>query len=173
MGIYGRAPQPTAMRVLNGNPSHRPLPQNEPQYANVVPQPPSKLTAAAQKVWDTLVTEMAASGVLRSVDGFALCQLCEDQAWLDELRAGVRSMARELAKQAKKKGHPLPGGPLVALSRTTDGRRSFNSIRELSSSLIAQRREFGLTPASNSRVETSGFGEGSIRLLDPFEAAIA
>jgi hypothetical protein len=101
---------------------------------------------------------MAGSGVLRTIDALALMQLCEDQADLHNLRRGMEQMSRDLLKKAKEQKKHLPGGPLVQLSRTIEGRRTLSTIRELSASLIVQRREFGLTPASHSRVESWGAG---------------
>jgi hypothetical protein len=112
---------------------------------------------------------MAPSGVLRPVDAGALAMLCEDMAMLELLRKGLGEMAREIAKQAKKQGKSVVGGPMVHLSRTIEGRRTLSTIRELAAQIIVQRREFGLTPASNSRVESSGIG-GSI--MDPLETAL-
>ena len=82
--------------MLEGNRGRRSLPTNEPQYLPEVPERPSGMSAGARKIWDMLVGEMAASGVLRPVDALALAQLCEDQAMLDTLRKGMDQMAREL-----------------------------------------------------------------------------
>ena len=88
---------------------------------------------------------------------------------LDVLRKGLAQMAGEIAKQAKNQNKSVVGGPMVHLSRTIEGRRTLATIRELSGQIIVQRREFGLTPASNTRVESSGVN-GS--LMDPLEAAL-
>ncbi len=53
--------------------------------------------------YTTLVNEMAASRVLRSVDALALGQLCEDQAMLDTLRKGMAEMTREIAVKRRKR----------------------------------------------------------------------
>jgi phage terminase small subunit len=152
---------------LNGNPSRRPLPENEPQYTTGVPERPKGMSAEARRVWNELVREMAPSGVLRLVDAGALAMLCEDTAMLETLRKGLADMAKEIAKQAKKQGKSVVGGPMVHLSRTIEGRRTLATIRELTAQVIVQRREFGLTPASNSRVAGSASGT-----IDPLEAAL-
>ena len=170
MGARGPAPTPTAVRRANGNPSRRPLPENEPQYKAGIPNTPPGLSAAAKKIWETLVAEMAASGVLRLVDGHALADLCEDQAMLDELRKGLSDLKREITKKAKADKKALPGGALLQLSRTNEGRRTLSTIRELAGQIIIQRREFGLTPASNSRV--SAVGGGGADNMDSLEAAL-
>ena len=170
MGLRGPPPKPTHIRILEGNRGRRPLPANEPQYPPGVPERPSGMSAGGRKIWITLVSEMAASGVLRTVDALALMQLCEDQAMLDTLRKGMAEMTREISKKAKEKKMELPGGPLIQLSRTIEGRRTLSTIRELSAQIIVQRREFGLTPASNGRVQTAG-GSGS-GFMDPLEQAL-
>ena len=156
--------------MLEGNRARRPLPANEPQYPPGVAERPSGMSSGGKKIWDTLVREMAASGVLRTVDALALMQLCEDQAMLDTLRKGMAEMTREISKKAKEKKMELPGGPLIQLSRTIEGRRTLSTIRELSSQIIVQRREFGLTPASNGRGQTAG--DGSSGFMDPLEKAL-
>lgn len=169
MGRRGPAPKPTAVRRVEGNRSHRALPVNEPQYAVGIPDRPAAMSAGARRIWDQLVIEMAPTGVLRTVDALALAQLCEDQSTLNELRAGLRKMTAEIARQAKSGNKKLPGGALLALSRSIEGRRTLATIRELSSQIIVQRREFGLTPASNGRVQAHGV---SVFAIDPLEAKL-
>ncbi len=169
MGVRGTLPTPTKIRVLNGNPSRRPLPANEPQFVPGVPDRPTGMSAGARKQWDGLVSEMANSGVLRRVDGGALAMLCEDLAMLDTLRKGLAAQASEITKKAKEKKQQISGNALTALSRTTEGRRTLSTIRELSAQIIIQRREFGLTPSSSTRVQASG---GGAQFIDPLEQAL-
>ena len=168
MGVRGTLPTPTKIRILNGNPSRRPLPTNEPQFAPGIPDRPP-MSAGARKQWDALVDEMALSGVLRRVDGGALAMLCEDLAMLDTLRKGLAAQAREITNKANEKKQQISGNALTALSRTTEGRRTLSTIRELSAQIIIQRREFGLTPSSSTRVQSSG---GAAQFIDPLEQAL-
>ena len=131
MGLRGPPPKPTRMRILEGNRGRRPLPANEPQYPPGVPERPRGMSVGAQKIWGALAGEMAASGVLRTVDALALMQLCEDQAMLDTLRKGMAEITQEISKKAKENKMELPGGPLIQLSRTIEGRRTLSTIREL------------------------------------------
>jgi len=169
MGVRGTLPTPTKIRILNGNPSRRPLPTNEPQFSPGVPDLPVGMSVGARKQWDGLVGEMANSCVLRRVDGGALAMLCEDLAMLDTLRRGLAAQAREITKKAKEKQQQLSGNALTALSRTTEGRRTLSTIRELSAQIIIQRREFGLTPSSSTRVQASA---GGTQFIDPLEQAL-
>ncbi len=155
--------------MINGNPSRRPLPANEPQFAPGVPKRPKAMSAGARKEWNDLVGELASSGVLRLVDAGALAMLCEDLAMLDTLRKGLAAQAGEITRKAKEKQQQITGNALTVLSRSTEGRRTLSTIRELSAQIIIQRREFGLTPSSSARVQASWQGA---QFIDPLEAAL-
>jgi phage terminase small subunit len=155
MGLRGPAPKPTGIRVLEGNRSKRPLPENEPQYEGGAPAPPKRMSRAAKRIWDELSTEMVNSGVLRPVDQRALWQLSEDEALLEEGYVGLQKMANALKAEAQKQGKHLPAGPMFALLGMTNGRLAMSAIRDLASRVIIERREFGLTPASRSRISAS------------------
>ena len=155
MGLRGPAPKPTGVRVLEGCRAHRPLPENEPQYPPGIPAKPKKMSRPAQRVWEELVDEMAPANVLRSVDQRALWQLAEDEALLAEAYAGLWRMIKAVEDKAKKEGKELPGGPLFALVSMTSGRLAMNAIRDLGARVLIERREFGLTPSSRTRLEAT------------------
>jgi phage terminase small subunit len=156
MGLRGPAPKPTGVRVLEGCRAHRPLPENEPQYPPEIPSRPKKISRQARVVWDELVAEMVPANVLRSVDQRALWQLAEDEALLSEAYAGLWRMVRALQDKAKSEGKELPGGALFALVSMTSGRLAMNAIRDLGARILVERREFGLTPSSRTRISTPG-----------------
>ena len=164
MGLRGPAPKPTNVRVLEGCRAHRPLPANEPQYPVGTPSKPKKMSRQAKQVWNELISEMQPAGVLRTTDGRALWHLAEDEALLTEAYAGLRRMVSALEEKAKREGKELPGGPLFGLLGLTSGRLALAAIRDLGARLIIQRREFGLTPSSRTRV--SGSSEGSMDALE-------
>lgn len=171
MGLRGPAPKPTGVRVLEGCRAHRPLAANEPQYVAGAPTQPKKMSRQAKLVWKELVAEMAAANVLRSVDQRALWQLAEDEGLLTEAYAALWKTIKALEDKAKAEGKELPGGPLFALVSMTSGRLAMNAIRDLASRVIIERREFGLTPASRTRIEAQPFTFGA-GLIDPIEVAL-
>jgi phage terminase small subunit len=126
------------------------------------------MSEGARKEWDDLIGEMSIAGVLRRLDGGALAMLCEDLAMVATLRKGLCDQAREIEEKAAERNQPISGNALTALSRTKEGRRTLTSIRELSAQIIIQRREFGLTPSSSSRVQMSG----EAPFIDPLERAL-
>ena len=153
MGSRGPAPKPTEVRKLEGLVAHRPLPQKEPQYPAGLPLKPKRMSPAARRIWDELVDEMAGAYVLRSVDQRALWHLCEDEVLISEAYAGIWKMVGALKKKAAAEGKELPAGAVMSMLSMTSGRMAMSAIRDLSVRAIIQRREFGLTPSSRSRVE--------------------
>lgn len=158
MGLRGPAPKPTALRKLEGNPSKRPLPQNEPQYAPGVPSKPKKISRAASPIWDDLVDQMAAAAVLRRVDARALWQLAEDEALLANAYEGIWSMAAAIKREAKAQGKRLQQGEIMALLSMKNGRMAMSAVGHLAARVIIERREFGLTPSSRSRIDAAADG---------------
>jgi len=167
MGLRGPAPKPTAVRKLEGNPSRRPLPENEPQYALGVPTRPKKMSRQARAVWDELVGEMQYTGLLCHVDQRALWQLAEDEAILSEVYSGIWQMVAALEKKAREEKKKIPGGALFAILNMTSGRLAMSAIRSLANRVIIERREFGLTPSSRSRIESNP--DGARGIVDPLE----
>lgn len=154
MGLRGPAPKPTALRRAEGNPAKRALPQNEPQYPPGVPAKPRPISRGAAKIWAELVDEMAGSAVLRRVDRRALWHLAEEEALLSEAYAGLWSMVAAIKREAQKQNKTLPAGAVMQTLTSQAGGRAMRIIRDLAGRTIIQRREFGLTPSSRSRIET-------------------
>jgi hypothetical protein len=126
------------------------------------------MSRMAGLVWDELVMEMGATAVLRRVDKRALWQLAEDEAIMTEAYDGLWRMADSLAKKAAAEGKILPAGPMAALLTMTSGRLAMAAIRDLAARTIIERREFGLTPSSRSRVST----DEQDRAFDPIDDAL-
>ncbi len=79
----GRRPQPTALKVLRGNPGQRKLNEDEPipPAGDVVK--PATLSTPAAAVWDRLAPLAIAMRTLTAADGTAFAMLCELQATLE------------------------------------------------------------------------------------------
>jgi hypothetical protein len=68
------------------------------------------------------------------------------------LRRGLAAQTREITTKAEQRGQPNVGNALTMLARTTEGRRTFCSIRELAAQIIIQRREVPARTASEKAV---------------------
>lgn len=139
MGRRGPAPTPTALKRLKGNPGKRTLNRNEPRYAATAPPCPKHLTAEARREWRRIVRELLAANLLQVVDRAALAAYC--QAW-------ARWVDAELAMQTD-------GFHMVAT--TGNGYEYVSPWFQVSTQALKQMKtflvEFGLTPASRTRIQ--------------------
>lgn len=71
---------PTAVKVLQGNPGHRPLPKNEVRPTLALPPAPEHLSAAAKAEWDRIGQQLARLGLASGFDVAALACYCEQCA---------------------------------------------------------------------------------------------
>uniref|UniRef100_A0A6M3KE66 Putative terminase n=1 Tax=viral metagenome TaxID=1070528 RepID=A0A6M3KE66_9ZZZZ len=135
--MRGRKTKPTHLKIVTGNPGHRPLNENEPQPAKVMPECPSHLDTGAKKEWKRVAPMLFQIGVLSEIDGTMLatyCQLYSD--WV------------KVSKEKKKKDFELVNG----------GRQ--NSLMLIQAALVKDIRsmcsEFGMTPSSRGRLQVPG-----------------
>lgn len=140
MGLRGPAPKPTALKQLEGNPGKRALNRREPNYAAKAPPCPRHLSAEARREWRRVSRELLGQGLLQTVDRAALAAYC--QAWARWVEAEQQMAA--------------PGFEMVI---TTDKgyahvspwfQVATQSLKQMKTFLV----EFGLTPASRTRVQT-------------------
>lgn len=139
MGRRGPSPQPTALKIVRGNPGGKPLNKREPKPDHTIPDCPGWLNEEAKAAWARLAPKLAKMHVLTDSDGDALSAYCQVYArWKEaeqflqvhgsvfefEIDGQPRSRTRPEAVQAKE---------LLQLMRQFQG-------------------EFGLTPSSRSRI---------------------
>ncbi len=166
MARTGRPPKPTRLKVLTGNPGHRPLNDQEPQPRVGEPRCPSWLDAEAKRTWKSLVAELKAIGLLTVVDGLALSGLC--QAW-SEFRLSTETLRREGrfiqvggSPQVDAEGKTIGwvGGQRQSHPAVAQQRSAWKAVREFCSL-------FGLDPSSRTRIKVPG-GGGEKDELDAF-----
>ncbi len=152
----GRKPKPTSLKVLEGNPGKRPLPQNEPKPRPIAPQRPSWLTGEGKKMWDKLAPELERLGLLTTVDGEAFAAAC--QCW---------KIFVDCQRYLKKYG----------MTYTYINKAGAENELERPHVRIAQKAldqfkafctEFGLTPSSRTRIDAKQPEEE-----DPMEALLS
>lgn len=97
---------PTALRILAGNPSKRPLPASEPAFSTEGTTPPDWLAGEALSQWNTLSAALEANGMLNEANRTVLAAYCDMLGrYIEKRRAGeepdmklgqqVRMLARE------------------------------------------------------------------------------
>lgn len=140
MATRGRKPTPTHLKLIHGNPGHRPIPLDQFTPIAKCPDCPTHLIGEARKEWDRVTAVL--TGVISDCDRGALAMLCT--SWARHLEA-----EQEMAKMAiaggtgllikSPKGYPIQS-PWLSIS---------NRAHEMYSKMCV---EFGLTPSSRTRV---------------------
>ncbi len=157
MARTGRPKTPTNIRILNGNPGKRPLPQNEPKPNPTAPAKPAWLTGDGAKMWGRLAPELERLGLLTVIDGEAFAGAC--QSWGTYVKC-----QRDIKKHGLTYEYENKGGGVNEIERpqVKIGQKSLDQFRAFCS-------EFGLTPAARTRIEVKS-AEGEI---DPMEALLS
>jgi P27 family predicted phage terminase small subunit len=144
--IRGRKPKPTKLKRLAGNPGKRPLNQHEARIPPEIPTCPSHLLGEARKEWNRMSAELYKAGLLTLVDRAALAGYC--QGWARWVKA---------EKQLTKRGEVVLGvnGTLKVNPWHTVAKNAKEEMRKF---LI----EFGMSPASRSRVQAAEMEQGTL-----------
>lgn len=121
-----------ALKMAEGRRDHNGL-RPEQQHVEGSPDKPEFEEPRAAEIWDQLIATIDPRS-LRMTDAQALATLCRDEARLEE---GYRQLNR-----------------MKDLFTSTKGRQAMKAIQGLANRLIVERREFGLTPQSRTRIST-------------------
>lgn len=139
----GPPKQPTAIRLLRGNPSKEPIVTCEPRPAAGVPAKPAALSPAAGVVWDETVAILAGvPGLLTVADG-----------------ATVELFARTLARFRELEAFVEAHGPVIVLRNDKGAVYSAQVCPQasLAAKLLPQLRglaaELGLNPSARTRID--------------------
>lgn len=137
--MKGKKPKPTALKVLQGNPGHRPLNKNEPKPKVSNYDPPEFLDGEAVEIWKQEAPRLISLGILTETDRLIFGALCEKVAnWLHYSRK--MHEAPDLVKSNA--GNIVPN-PYIRLAN--------HAYQDMCKVAV----EFGLTPVSRSRVNAS------------------
>ena len=150
MGKRGPPKKPTAIRLIEGNPSKRPINKREPKPPSGRPTCPRWLTLEAKREWRRAVPILEKMGVLTLADRAALAAYCQAYArW------------REAEEAIQKYGliGKTPSGYVQQLPYVTIANKSLQIMRAFAS-------DFGLSPSSRSGLVV----EDPDKDANPFEA---
>ena len=139
MGARGPAPKPTALKRIDGNPGKRAINTTEPQFTAKAPQCPKHLTPEARKEWRRVSRELLDKNLLQVVDRAALAAYCQN--WARWVQAENEMAAPEFHLiETTDKGYQYISPWLNVANQALKQMRSFLT-------------EFGLTPASRTRIQ--------------------
>lgn len=151
--MAGRRPKPTAVKQLAGNPGKRPINVGEPKPPASTARAPRGLGDEAAHFWHRYAPVLAELGVLTLVDEPGL-----------QLAAEHYEVALRAAKQ-------LHDEELTSEGRDGPKKNPLTQIlRDNSTALKSWMTEFGMTPASRSKIHPEAGEQPS--LLDEFFAKV-
>ena len=153
----GRPAKPTAVKRLTGNPGKRPLNEREPQPRRALPPCPRWLSKAAKAEWRRMAGELYDAGVLTTVDRAALAGYCT---------AFARWQEAEVVVNAKGMVVKTVNGNLIQNPYLAIANRAMDDMRRFAV-------EFGMTPASRTRVVASETGTQELNLAEMLFASVA
>jgi P27 family predicted phage terminase small subunit len=139
----GRRPQPTALKVLRGNPSKTRLNELEPTPPEGAVVCPESLSEAAKVVWLELAPICLHMGTLTSADVRPFARLCE-----------LEATAQEASSQKN-----APGFAMFTVSDDYNGapkvgvHAAIKVERETSLALKSYYEYFGMTASSRARIQ--------------------
>lgn len=134
MGARGPAPMPTELKLLHGERRSSRLNRNAPKVKNT-PVMPAGMSDAAQAIWNRVMRDYSASGILTSVDTDALRVYCESVVRYEHAAAMLEK-----------------SGPLVRGARRGDLVKNplHQVVRDDADLIRAFARELGFTPSARS-----------------------
>lgn len=132
----GRKPTPTALKIMRGNPGHRPINEREATPTVKAPSAPPEMDDLARKEWRRMSKILLRNGLLTEVDRAAFAGYCVSWSqWMQAL-AQVQKLG---AIVKSPNGFPIQN-PYLAVAN--------HALKTMQGFLV----EFGMTPASRSRV---------------------
>ena len=138
--MAGRRPTPTKLKVISGNPGHRPLPQDEPQPEIKQPDPPEWLSGEALREWNRVVPELFKLKLISEIDRSGIVAYCVAYGQYVRAQGDIKTLGAIIVTT---NGNIIQN-PAVGIANT-----SVDIMRKF---LI----EFGMTPASRSKVSAPG-----------------
>jgi len=143
MAQRGRKPIPTAIKELEGNPGKRPLNKNEPIPVKIAPSCPTWLNEEAKKEWKRISKSLEAMGVLTQIDSSAFSGYCQAYARWKEAEEFITKHGTIFK---------TPSGYIQQVPQVSISQTYLKIMKDFCS-------EFGLTPASRSRLSVTTQGK--------------
>jgi P27 family predicted phage terminase small subunit len=137
--MRGRKPKPTVLKIARGNPGKRRLNEHEATPEVKVPPAPDELDEIAKKEWARMSTLLLQHGLLTELDRAAFAGYCVSWSQWTQAMEKVQQLGPIIKAPS---GFPIQN-PYLAVAN--------HALKTMQGLLV----EFGMTPASRSRVHAS------------------
>jgi P27 family predicted phage terminase small subunit len=148
--MRGRKPKPTSIKLVTGNPGHRPPPTDEPKPAARIPKCPSHLDAEAKREWRRMARELDDLGILTSIDKAIFAVYCESWSLSKQIEKSLQKEGMIIRAKTREIEHPdgtivrTGGVPMV----NPRYKLKMMAVEKMMKALI----EMGMSPSSRGRV---------------------
>jgi P27 family predicted phage terminase small subunit len=145
MGKRGPRPTPTHLKLLRGNPGKQAINRSEPQpeIPAAIPEPPAYLDGYAADEWRYIAGQLFYLRLLTSVDIAVLAAYCDAYATWRTAREAIAALADD---------DPVTHGLTVPTKNGSAQSPLALVARNAAKDMVRFASEFGLTPASRSRI---------------------
>jgi P27 family predicted phage terminase small subunit len=152
----GRPPKPTALKELAGNPGKRPLNRREPKPRVTIPRAPAWLSADAKREYNRVARLLVGLRVMTEADATALALYAREY----ERYIHANKMIDETGEVVRGKGSYYQSPWLHTANQ------AFKNLK-------AMLMEFGLTPASRTRISAMPEPEETRTLAEQLFSVVA
>ncbi len=172
MAKPGPPPKPTNLRLLQGNPSRRPINDKEPKPEAIegIPKPPFKLKKEAMQIWERMCPMLSRIGLLTVCDTNTLARYCDLFArWIEDRnfieKHGETYDVPHFYKEEVEVVDKKTGETRIKYEQRKEfkGVRQYPQVKQYlayGQQLLRMEQEMGLTPAARSRIEVEVFDKG-------------
>ena len=170
MGFRGPPKKPTALRMLEGNPSGRPINPSEPKPKLIEKiEPPKDLPEEGKLIWKSLSEEMIRIGLLSEIDLHAFHRYIK---YLLEYYEADRLVAGKLIISMGQKflGKDENGKPIMSPHTYVTSNPYLTVRNQAANHLNRLEQQLGLTPAARARMIGLISGKGGPDDEDPYGA---
>jgi P27 family predicted phage terminase small subunit len=140
--MRGRKIKPTILKVIEGNPGHRPLPDNEPIPTGNLKAAPMWMSPAQKEGWNYVI-KYAPRGLLKKIDNSVLAiWICAE----DTHREAAMKVSQHGLVHANKETKRITINPFIKI------------MNQQALIMIKAASEMGFTPASRPRIKLESDG---------------
>jgi P27 family predicted phage terminase small subunit len=136
--MRGPRPKPTHLKLLQGNPGHRPLNHDEPEPDGDLVAPPERMPARQQLIWRKCIAD-APAGLLKHLDTNVLERYCAAKASFDKANYEVDRLGEVVNGLGNQPMH----NPYLSIRN--------NAAKQMR----ACSDELGFSPAARTRVKVA------------------
>jgi P27 family predicted phage terminase small subunit len=140
----GPRPKPAALRLIEGNPSKRRIPNAIEPPPVELPEPPDTLDDVGKEEWNRVAPGLHALKLLHTLDTAALAAYCAAVSTWVQARKALKTLAAQ---------DTVTGGLLI---KTTNGNAIQNPLvgtaNTAARDIVRFAEQFGMTPAARTRI---------------------